>query len=146
MATLGDSIVGRRLQRKRPKATALACARTLRLIGTDKAREALGFYRATDQQEIAEELAQLFHPLALPFWQNWIQKEYSLPESVLPGVTDLAPLQGLASLQTLWLNGTGVTDLAPLQGLASLQALSLNGTKVEDVSVLDHIEGLEIFR
>ena len=43
-------------------------------------------------------------------------------------VKDLAPLAGLAQLQSLELGGcTGVADLAPLAGLAQLQGLGLGG-------------------
>jgi hypothetical protein len=152
LATLGDAIVDRRLRCKRPKATAHACSRTLRLIGTAKAKDALRGYWETDQQDIAEELAQIFHPLAIPFWQRRIQQdpqaggEPNLPESVAQAVYDLAPLAGLAGLRTLWLTNTAVADLAPLAGLAGLRTLSLGNTAVADVSVLDHIEGLKILR
>ena len=53
-------------------------------------------------------------------------------------VQDLAPLAGLAQLQSLSLTGcTGVTDLAPLAGLAQLRWLDLVGcTGVADLAPL----------
>ena len=59
------------------------------------------------------------------------------------GVTDLAPLQGLSSLQTLNLSNTGVTDLAPLQGLSSLQTLNLSNTGVTDLAPLQGLSSLQ---
>ncbi len=49
---------------------------------------------------------------------------------------DLAPLSGLAGLQTLDLSGTRVADVAPLSGLAGLQTLDLSGTDVADLTPL----------
>ena len=50
-------------------------------------------------------------------------------------VSDLTPLQGLTSLQTLNLYAaTSVSDLTPLQGLTSLQTLDLTGTEVTDLA------------
>jgi hypothetical protein len=43
------------------------------------------------------------------------------------GLSDLAPLTGLASLRMLYLGGcTGLTDLAPLANLVNLRELGLN--------------------
>jgi len=51
----------------------------------------------------------------------------SLNLGLCGGVQDMAPLAGLPGLQTLNLTDTGVTDLAPLAGLAGLQSLDLYG-------------------
>ena len=49
-------------------------------------------------------------------------------EITLSEVKDLAPLAGLAHLQSLYIGGcTGVADLAPLAGLAQLRVLHLHG-------------------
>ncbi|MGE3914406.1 MAG: leucine-rich repeat domain-containing protein, partial [Hyphomicrobiaceae bacterium] len=58
-------------------------------------------------------------------------------------VADLAPLAGLASLQSLTLAGTRVADLAPLAGLASLQHLTLAGTPVADLAPLAGLASLQ---
>ncbi len=65
-------------------------------------------------------------------WVPWIT-ELDLRKTAL---ADLAPLAGLANLQTLLLNGTRVADLAPMAGLANLQTLQLSGTQVADLAPL----------
>ncbi len=57
--------------------------------------------------------------------------------------TDLTPLAGLASLQSLDLRGTGVTDLSPLAGLPGLRSLDLRDTGVADLSQLAGLGGLQ---
>lgn len=51
----------------------------------------------------------------------------------------LGHLEGLASLQVLFLSGPQITDagLVHLKGLTSLEELHLNGTKVTDAGVKD---------
>ncbi|MGI9507593.1 MAG: leucine-rich repeat domain-containing protein, partial [Geminicoccaceae bacterium] len=143
IAALGDAIVDRRLLCKGPKVTAHACARTLRLIGTDKAKEVLRFYWESQQQEIAEELAQVFNPLAIPFWQAWVQREFSLPEGVQSSFDDTAILAGLANLRALSLTNARVDDIAPLAGLANLQTLLLSNTRVDDIATLAGLANLQ---
>ena len=143
LATLSDPIVDRLTKRGRSKAVHLACLRALRLIGTEKAEGALRTYWQTDQQDLAEELAQIFNPLAVPFWQNWTKREQTFPESVLPRIADLAPLRGLSGLQRLFLDNTQVADLAPLRGLSGLQELYLNNTQVADLAPLRGLSGLQ---
>ncbi len=58
-------------------------------------------------------------------------------------VSDLAPLSGLSSLQTLDCRSTQVSDLSPLSGLASLQTLSCNSTPVSDLSPLSGLSSLQ---
>jgi Leucine-rich repeat (LRR) protein len=61
-------------------------------------------------------------------------------------LSDLAPLAGLAQLQTLWLDQTKVADLAPLAGLAQLQELTLNQTQVADLAPLAGLAQLQTLR
>ena len=60
-------------------------------------------------------------------------------------MTDLSPLgSGFTALQTLWLarNQLGSTDLTPLAGLTSLQSLMLHRTGISDVTPLALITSL----
>ena len=64
-------------------------------------------------------------------------------------VVDLEPLEGLTSLEKLYLEGTQVVNLEPLKGLTSLQWLDLEGTQVSDDAVARlrvALPDLEIFR
>jgi internalin A len=58
-------------------------------------------------------------------------------------VSDLAPLKGLANLQTLDCSGTQVSDLAPLKGLANLQTLDCSETQVSDLAPLKGLANLQ---
>ena len=136
IAVLGDLVIDRLNHPDADEAIAHACSQALRLIGSKQAKAALRNYWETDQQNVAEELAQVFNPLGVPFWQDWIKREQHFPESVLPRIADLTPLRGLSGLQTLDLDNTQVTDLAPLRGLSGLQALGLGNTQVTDLAPL----------
>ncbi|HLN64290.1 MAG TPA: leucine-rich repeat domain-containing protein, partial [Symbiobacteriaceae bacterium] len=57
-------------------------------------------------------------------------------------VSDLRPLQSLASLVSLYLSGNPVASLAPLSGLTRLENLSLHGTQVTDVRPLAGLKDL----
>jgi NACHT domain-containing protein len=60
-----------------------------------------------------------------------------------PAVSDVAPIGRLAGLTRLDLNRTGVSDLAPLAGLAELETLSLTGCrKVTDLAPLASLRKL----
>jgi internalin A len=58
-------------------------------------------------------------------------------------VSDLEPLRGLASLQSLNCSYTQVSDLELLRGLTSLQNLSCSGTKVSDLEPLRGLASLQ---
>ncbi|MEP1614500.1 MAG: leucine-rich repeat domain-containing protein, partial [Roseobacter sp.] len=51
-------------------------------------------------------------------------------------VTDLTPLAGLKSLQSITCHNTQVTDLTPLAGLKSLQSIHCGATQVTDLTPL----------
>ncbi|MEO0467205.1 MAG: TIR domain-containing protein, partial [Pseudomonadota bacterium] len=58
-------------------------------------------------------------------------------------LSDLTPLEGHSSLQTLSLDSTQVSDLTPLEGLSSLRMLSLNRTQVSDLTPLEGHSSLQ---
>ncbi len=62
-----------------------------------------------------------------------------------PGFTDLTPLEGLQSLQSLNLRScSSVTDLAPIAGLQALQSLNLGNCKgVTDLAPIAGLQALQ---
>jgi Leucine-rich repeat (LRR) protein len=89
----------------------------------------------------------------LTFLRRWLPqvyfdqiKEISLSATQVTDA-DLAHLDGLTSLEILWLGTTQVTDagLPQLQGLTSLRELSLWDTQVTDAG-LPHLHGLTSLR
>ncbi len=59
-------------------------------------------------------------------------------------LSDLTPLSGLTSLQSLYLNKTHVVDVTPLSGLSGLRGLSLQHTQVADVTPLSGLTNLQL--
>jgi internalin A len=51
-------------------------------------------------------------------------------------ITDVKPLAGLKSLDTINLSGNGLVDIAPLAGLTPSKFLFLQGNKITDLAVL----------
>ncbi len=90
-----------------------------------------------DLEAAREMILQGRAPLA--HWRPWIfDLDFSGKD-----LSDLAPLAGLASLQTLNLWNTQVSDLSPLAGLASLQSLNLINNQVSDLSPLAGLASLQ---
>ncbi len=69
----------------------------------------------------------------------------SLESLMLVGtqVSDVSPLAGLTSLKLLYLSDAHVTDITPLAGLTSLEQLYLANTQVSDVTPLAGLTSLE---
>jgi internalin A len=57
-------------------------------------------------------------------------------------VTNLAPIKGLARLQSLTLTGNQVADISPLSECKALQYIELTGNKVEDLKPLSGLAAL----
>ena len=135
LAALGDLVVDQLVHPDADEPTAHACAQALRLIGTAKARKALRAYWDTGYEEVAEELARVFHPLTVPFWQDWVQRG-SLPEAWAHQVSDISALSGALHAKRLYLEDTGLNRLEPLSGLSSLEELDLGRTRVSNLEPL----------
>ena len=58
-------------------------------------------------------------------------------------ISDLSPLAGLTSLQSLILDRNNIADISPLSGLTSLTILSLTGNAIGDISALAGLTALE---
>ena len=60
------------------------------------------------------------------------------------GSTDLTPLGGLTSLQSLYLYRAGISDVTPLAAIASLNHLSLDNNPISDISPLASLPSLQL--
>ncbi|HEX8818676.1 MAG TPA: leucine-rich repeat domain-containing protein [Archangium sp.] len=173
LASVGDDVVPfLRYRKKLTVHMAAACVRTLRLIGSAAAQDALKGYLNETRWTVVEELVFAIEPLdiklvrqtllenTLPsgrirsqirdvrrlFAQEGIRADMSsLQRLDLHGtqVRDLSPLSALTSLQSLQLSVTQVQDLSPLSALTSLQSLDLRGTEVQDLSPLSALTSLQ---
>jgi Leucine-rich repeat (LRR) protein len=75
--------------------------------------------------------------------EKWQPKESQNKAGTNETLTDLSPLQGLTSLQSVYVFNTRVSDLGPLQGLTSLQSLHVSNTDVSDLSPLHGLTSLQ---
>lgn len=57
-------------------------------------------------------------------------------------ISDLSPMEGLTSLQFLFLDRNNVSDLSPLDGLHSLQEVNLTGNQVTNLNALGSLKKL----
>lgn len=55
-------------------------------------------------------------------------------------MTDLTPLAGLTTLETLVLISTDATDASPLVGLTNLRKLWIGGSPITNLEVLDPLK------
>jgi hypothetical protein len=95
LADSGDNVVPLlRYQRMNAKKAA-ACVRTLRLVGTEAARQILEGYVNDPRLAVASELAQAVDPLRLAAVRSRIERGQEVPFSVSRQITDLAALAEL---------------------------------------------------
>jgi len=170
LSSAGDDVVPFLHYRKKlPVRTAAACVRSLRLIGSAAAQDALRGYLNETRWTVVEELALAVEPLdiklvrqallaqELPFGrirsqirdvsriisQEAIRASTSSLQSLNLSRTQVQDLLPLASLQHLDLSDTQVQDLSPLASLSSLQHLDLRNTQVQDLSPLASLSSLQ---
>lgn len=60
-----------------------------------------------------------------------------------PGITEIAPLAKLSSLQLLSLENTQIVEIEPLAKLSTLKTINLSGTKVRDIKPLEALFALQ---
>ena len=147
LAVLGDTAVPQLAPRvEMSEEQAAASVRCLRLIGTERAREAAEAWRDRREPRIVEELADVFHPLTLTAILDGAQdleQWQKLPPSVKGKIADLTPLQEQTHLTRLFLLDTPTADLNPLAQLTRLEWLGLSGTQVEDIAPLASLSALQ---
>lgn len=143
LASGGDAAVDYLRSRKGFSAReAAACVRTLRLIGTRKAEKALRSYLYDRRMTVVSELAQALNPLEIMLVRGMLQRGNEIPEAIRAQIADLSPLRDL-DLSSIDLSYTGVSDLAMLARLTSLQLLNLSSTRVSDLSPLSRLTSLQ---
>lgn len=84
----------------------------------------------------ATDLTPLARLTALKSLCNSMGRGRYLPWQIVSPVSDIRPLAGLKSLETLQLWGTRITDLAPLSGLENLHELHLSASSVANLAPL----------
>ena len=136
LAALGDPVISFLKHQKMDARQAAACVRALRLIGTERAKEALEAYLEDRRKLVVDELAQAVNPLRVAYWLDLVAGGTSLPESIARQIVGVEPLAGRTNLQTLLLDQMQVADLGPLAGLTNLETLSPNETQVADLGPL----------
>jgi predicted NACHT family NTPase len=122
---------------------AAASIRTLRLLGTPRARLTLEGYFEEDRQAVLAELAHAVNPLLLKAVRRALAEGGVLSASIRSQIRDLEPLSDLVDLQRLDLRGTQVFDISPLAGLSNLKILDLSGTDVFDIAPLAGLSNLQ---
>jgi hypothetical protein len=150
VATLGEATVDRLRCPTAKAQVAAACAHALVTIGSDSAKEVLKTFRKTRSRLVAEELAFVFNPLELPYWQargikqpqRWSFSK-AFPDAVARQVHDMGPLSALVNTRELYFDGVAASDLTPLAGLIGLQALSLNRTAITELTPLASLTRLK---
>jgi DNA-binding transcriptional ArsR family regulator len=121
--------------------TAIACIRTLRLIGTDAARARLKEYACETRMGVIAELAQAMNPLEIGEVHRRVTTQgMQLPDGIRAQIVDLTPLRGKITHLNLW--NTQVTDLAPLARMAALASLYLSESPVSDLGPLARLTAL----
>lgn len=158
MATVGDAILPHlAYSRWKPKGARVlaACAKTIVLIGTEKALMMLldaSGYGSDRRSTIVRQVLRFptVHPLAVPSVQSMIQRDW---RHLSPGVRtavaaicDLSPLTHSEGIRTLCLDScANLTDLFPLAGMTSLEELSLsNCSSICDLGPLSALEDLRV--
>lgn len=157
LATVGESVVphldyNQGMHREHQA----LCARTLRLVGTEDARQRLEAYRVTKDPMVIRELARCMDPLSIPAvvpcyarTAEQSQLDYAQFNALYPHFSEIRDntkehvhhcdaIKGITGIEDLDLSETGLTDdgliaLAdPTTGQRGLKRLALDRTTVTD--------------
>jgi len=143
LADSGDNVVPLLRYRRMSAKEAVACVRTLRLVGTEAARRMLESYVNDPRLAVASELAQAIEPLRLAAIRSRIERGKEVPFSILRQITDLTALSALTGLTRLSLRGARITDCNELSGLTSLRSLDLSRSRLHSLNGLSPLTELE---
>jgi hypothetical protein len=148
LAAAGELVVKYLVKKvKYPIPTTAACVRTLSLIGTEAALEALEGYANDTRSKVYDEL--------LKAWESFDREDYAKrvlsqtlrkrTELHLERHSSLEGMQYLTALTSLDLrNCPQLSDLAPLASLITLTSLRLHSCpQVKDISALIELRNLE---
>ncbi len=115
---------------------AAMCIRTLALIGSETALQALTQYTTDERGQVTAQLGRAWEAFDLRDYVERIFRRCQNLDLSWSSVSDLRPLAGLSQLTGLDLMETEVEDLNPLAGLSKLTHLDLSGTAVSDLRPL----------
>lgn len=150
LATGGQIAVQQlRYDGRRPANVTAASARTLRLIGTPQALEALDDYRQDMRMSVVNELLNVFNPFTLAVIQKTLLAGDPLPHAIARTIDSLAGIETLNGVESLALTNVPAVDLGPLASLTSLTELMISDDRVQrrdaparDLSVLASLSNL----
>jgi hypothetical protein len=125
------------------EASAAACVRTLRLIGTARARRYLRDYLADSRPTVVSELAQAIDPLEIPAVIDDVVAGKEVPPSARAQIRDLALLAPHTALRSLNLAQTQARDISVLRELRQLRYLNLSGMPLSELAPLSNLLELE---
>lgn len=151
LAEIGESVLPYLRYKKRLRAReAAASIRTLRLIGTPKAKAEIRRYLANTTKSAAAELVQALDPLEVPTVRReltrpdvypWVMRRGIAGHQTRRRVRDLRLLDGTQA-EFLDLLGTSVSDLEPLRAHAELRWLNVSHSRVASLQPLEGHESL----
>jgi hypothetical protein len=121
LAESGDNVVPLLRHRRMPAREAAACVRTLRLIGTEAAKQVLEGYIGDTRQAVVAELGQAVNPLRLAALRDSLLKGEPISPRLSRQITDLAPLTDVENIERLTLRGAPISECGALERMPSLK-------------------------
>jgi Leucine-rich repeat (LRR) protein len=143
LAGSGDNVVPLLRHRRMPAREAAACVRTLRLIGTEAAKQVLEGYIGDTRQAVVAELGQAVNPLRLAALRDSMLQGEPISPRLSRQITDLAPLTDVENIERLTLRGAPISECGALERMPSLKWLDLSGTGIICLASLSKLEALE---
>ncbi|WP_165741939.1 NACHT N-terminal Helical domain 1-containing protein [Candidatus Thiosymbion oneisti] len=124
---------------------AAASVRTLALIGTELAYDALGRYLDDERAGVREQIVASYEDTHDPnaYVKATFARMTEIDLSSVPSLSDISMLGTCVDLQSLDLRKTQVSDLSPLGACSKLQSLNLQWTQVSDLSALGACSNLQ---
>ena len=143
LASAGDLVVPHLTHRKMRAPEAIACIRTLALIGSDAAHEALKKY-ATDTRLGVQEsfIKSLRFARTREAYGETVFKHQKDIHMYHQGLTNLNFLRHATNLTTLHINNNNISDLSPLSSCSNLTQLNIHNNNVSDLSPLSSCTNL----
>jgi len=134
-AALGDFVVPFLMHDPElPARTAVACVRTLRLIGTDEARECLLGYCGERRPTVVSELRLAVEPIELAVVQDELLPIVRCDQQVLQRLATESPAAVLRMTESLDLENLSTRNLTPLANLPNLKRANLRGPRAWGIS------------
>jgi hypothetical protein len=126
--------------------TRAACVRTLRLIGTPAATEAMRTYLSDSSKTVGCELAASFDPIEVPWARSaLISIPGGLDERIRSRITSLEKMTNKSHIRNLFLQHTKISSLDFISDYPNLNFLIMNWTSINDLTPIFRAENLESF-